>query len=212
MKSVIILGGGGHARVLIDLLNQIGKPIRGILAPIQPIGSSQIKYLGDDNFLKGLSPAEVELVIGFGANGDLEERERYIATVKKYGFATPPLIHPNAIVCQNVVIGTGVQIMAGAIVQSGSVLGDFCLLNTGAKIDHDCEIMDYCHLGPGSTVCGGVTCGPTAFIGAGATVIPGIQVGSGSYVCAGATVINDVETGTRVQGTPAQPYTKESNA
>lgn len=209
MERIIILGSGGHARVLISLIRAAARyEISGILDPglqreAMVLG---ISVLGGDDLLSRLIKEGITLAcIGVGSVGDNSKRIRLYKTVKEIGFSVPCMIHPQAIVKENEVnLSEGVQVMAGAIIQTGSIVGENTIINTGGIIEHDCMIGKNVHICPGAVISGGVTIGDNTFVGAGAAIIQGIKIGNNSVVAAGAVVINDVGDGIKVKGVPAE--------
>ena len=210
---VIVIGGGGHAKVLVSTLLLCGRRILGFvdLSPTAPplLG---IKCLGSDAAVLFHAPSDLQLVNGVGSAGSTARRQDVYDrfTREGYGFAT--VKHPSAIIAPEVEIEDGVQIMAGAVVQAGCRLGANVIVNTGAEVDHDCIIDSHAHIAPGVTICGAVDVGTGAHIGAGATLIQGIRIGAGSIVGAGALVIRDVPRGARVIGVPAAPISDRGTA
>jgi sugar O-acyltransferase (sialic acid O-acetyltransferase NeuD family) len=201
---VIVIGGGGHAKVLVSALLLRERIVLGFvdLNPELPplLGS---RHLGNDSAVSGHPPDSVQLVNGVGSISCTRKRHNVYDwfVQKQYTFAT--VIHPSAVVAPEVQIEDGVQVFAGAIVQAGCRLGANVVVNTGARVDHDCIIDSHAHVAPGATICGAVHVGSGAHIGAGATVIQGIRIGAGSVVGAGALVIRDVPQGAKVVGVPA---------
>lgn len=210
MKPFVIIGGGGHARVLVSLLRELepSKIILGftdVAAPMADAGIPELNYLGDDVFLTKTHDADsVSLVNGIGSVKDLTLRERLYILFKSRDYSFPPLIHPGAIIAQDVFLGEGCQIMAGAILQPGSRVGNNSIINTGAIIDHDCRIGAHSHIAPGCTISGGVTVGDCSHIGTGATLIQGLTIGQKSLVAAGSVVIRNVKENSIVMGIPAR--------
>lgn len=213
-KPFILLGHGGHARVVLDVLQCLGCEIAGVLTPdLAPGGHWHgLPVLGDDAWLEGRQAKDYAYAIGIGMvphRPDL--RARLYARLRALELDVPPLIHPSAILARNVQVGEGAQIMAGVIVQPGAILGENVLLNTGARIDHDCRLDGHCHIAPGALLCGEVKVGEGAFIGAGATLIQGVTIGQGAQVAAGATVVRDIEAGIRhIPGRPPKPIGDEA--
>lgn len=206
-KPVVVLGAGGHARVLISLLNLIGRPIAAVLDDDsakhgQPIGHTQVT--GGFDGLDDYRPADVELINAIGSTLCPTTRQAIYEKMTARGYAFATLVHPAAFVDADATLEPGAQVMASATVQVGATLGRNCLINTGAVVDHDTTIGPHTHLAPGAMVCGGSRIGPGCHIGAGVTVIQGITVGRGTIVGAGATVVNDVEQDMIVVGTPAK--------
>ncbi len=203
---LIIVGAGGHAKVLVSALLMQKRNVLGfadINLALPPLLG--VPHLGDDSAILAHSPDKVQLVNGIGSINSTRNRqdvyERFIG--KHYRFAT--VIHPAAVVAPEAHLEDGVQILAGAIVQVGCRLGTNVIVNTGSRIDHDCMIGAHAHIAPGVTICGGVRIGEGVHIGAGATIIQGIEIGVGSVVGAGGLVIRNVPPATTVVGIPATP-------
>jgi UDP-perosamine 4-acetyltransferase len=198
---IAILGGGGHARVVIEALRRAGESILGIIDPKPGIAESLpdgIRYLG--GMLQELRPDQTNLALGVGSidTGTAERRARLFGEAKAAGFAFRRVIHPSAILAADAVLGEGSQIMAGAILQPGVVLGANCIVNTGVRLDHDCRVGDHTHLAPGTVLSGDVQVGEGCHIGTGAIVIQGIRIGARAMIAAGAVITRDVESGAKV--------------
>lgn len=204
---VIIIGGGGHAKVLIDalLLNKVF--ILGIVdADLSQKGNSilGIPVIGDDDAVFKYEPGKIHLVNGIGSVGLPVKRQRVFDKFKDKGFTFASVIHPSAVISSDVEVCEGAQIMAGSIIQSGSRIGIDSIVNTKASVDHDCIIGDHVHIAPGVTISGGVCVGNGVHIGTGAIVIQGINIADGSLVGAGSLVFKDVPMGAKVKGTPSE--------
>ncbi|GBD95689.1 MAG TPA: acetyltransferase [Nitrospirae bacterium] len=204
-EKIILLGGGGHSKVLAELIRLSGKyEIMGILDSELEAGATicGITVLGNDELLPGLNVNGIKnACIAVGSVKDNRKRKKLYELVRSSGFYVPYLIHPQAIVSQtDTDISEGVQIMAGAIVQAGSIIGENTIINTGAIVEHDCTIGKNVHICPGAVVCGGSTIGDNSFIGAGATVIQGIEIGKDTVVGAGALVHKNLTEGVLVKG------------
>lgn len=206
-KNIIIIGGGGHARVLISSLKALRQEIIGILHPdTSLIGQciAEICVLGNDDKVSDYAPDEVELINGLGSVSLPEKRKDIYMKFKKNGYSFASVIHPSAIVVDDVQKGEGVQIMAGAIVQSGCLIGDNVIINTGAIVDHDCKIGEHVHIAPGSVISGGVEIGEMSHIGTGASIIQGIKIGDCAIIGAGSVVIDNVPSNNMFVGVPAR--------
>jgi len=208
LDEIILLGGGGHAKVLIDLINVSGQfEISGILDTQLEVGTkvSNIPVIGDDDLLPGLYNKGIKNVcIAVGSVKDTTSRRMLFDKVKHIGFLVPCLLHPQAIiVSRNIHFSEGVQIMAGVNVQTGSLFKENTIINTGAIIEHDCSIGSHVHICSGVVISGGCTVGDGTFIGAGATVMQGINIGKCVTVAAGAVVVKDVPDRSMVKGVPA---------
>ena len=195
-RPLVLLGTGGHARVLAALIRSAGLPMLGVCDPkLAAEGISRwadLDVLGDDSALDRLPPDRVALVLGIGqlANGNL--RKRLYAAWRGRGYDFPALVHPSAWIAPGVVLGDGVQVMAGVVIQPGCAIGENSIVNTRASVDHDCRIGRDVHVSPGATLCGTVTVEDGAFIGAGATVIQGLRIGAGAVVGAGVTLVKEL--------------------
>jgi len=208
LNSIILLGGGGHAKVLIDLVNERSDyQITGILDPVLKVGL-RIKgftVLGTDAELPKLRDQGIpNVAIAVGSVKCNLLRKKLFDQSQKLGFKIPALVHPRSIVSADVKISDGVQIMAGAIIQTDTTLGEGTVINTGVQVDHDCRIGSQVFLSPGVVLSGGVIVGNNAFVGAGAVVIQGVRIGDNAVIAAGAVVIQDVEDGALVKGVPAR--------
>jgi len=204
MKPVLLLGGGGHAAVVLELLQLTGYEVCGYVAP--EASTLAACWLGPDDLLAGYDPGAYQLALGVGSVKVAALRQQLYDSGKQLGFDFVSLIHPFSSVSPTASLGEGVQIMAGGIVQTGVTLGVNVLVNSAASIDHHCRIDAHCHLAPGVTLSGGVHLGCGCHIGTGATLIQGVTLGSGSLVAAGAVVTGSWPSGSRVKGVPATPF------
>jgi len=194
-KPVILLGAGGHAKVLLEALRLEGCSILGLVTPDLEKGSRYLglEVLGDDEQLKKYSPTDIELVNGIGSLPFQNLRWSVSNQVRSWGYKLSKVIHPSAIVSSNVTLDEGVQIMAGCVIQPGCTIGHDTIINTGCTIDHDCEIGENAHIAPGCTLSGDVNVGKSVHIGTGASVIQNIKIGEGAMVAAGTTIYKDVK-------------------
>lgn len=196
MKEIIIIGAGGHAKVIIDIIHQRQKKINDNLS---------IKGILDDNFSEnekkdlfgipiiGKVNKVLELSSKFYyiiAIGNNNVRKKIYENYKEIKYIT--LIHPKAIIGENVNIGFGTVLMAGSIVNSYTKIGKHCIVNTGSIIEHDNVIEDYVHISPNATLCGNVLVKTETWIGAGATVIQGVQIGEKSIIGANVVVLKEI--------------------
>jgi UDP-perosamine 4-acetyltransferase len=204
---VVVIGGGGHAKVVLDVLLAAGWPVAGYTDPAPAAGAhiGDIPCRGDDDALpqlhgEGLSWAIVAL-------GDNALRARMAERARTLGFALATAVHPSAQVSPQASLGAGVVVMPCAVVNAGSTLGDNTILNTSASVDHDCAIGRSVHIAPGARLAGYVTVEDGALVGVGAVVGRGrpLVVGRGAVVGIGSVVFADVPPGTTVAGNPARP-------
>lgn len=205
-RPYVILGGGGHARVVASTLYQLNKSILGFTDPNRSSSVGlDIEHLGGDEILSEYTPDDVFLVNGMGSAQDTASRMNLFLEQKGNGFHFPVVVHRKAILAPDAKLGIGAQVMAGAVVQTGTTVAENVIVNTSASIDHDCYIASHTHIAPGVTLSGGVTIGEGVHIGTGASVIHEVNIGAQSVVGAGAVVVEDVPPKTTVVGVPAQP-------
>lgn len=206
----VILGGGGHAGVLLDVLLDIKTiEIVGILDQNQAKWGTSlygVKVLGGDEQLRKLLDEGVDsFIVGLGGARNNNPRAALYVKGRQSGLHPINVIHPKAIISKRVTLQEGVQVLGGAIINAGVRIGVNVLANTGAIIEHDCDIGDHVHIATRATLAGGVKVGARAHLGAGATIRQGIRIGEAAVVGAGAVVVSDVEPGSVVVGVPARP-------
>jgi sugar O-acyltransferase (sialic acid O-acetyltransferase NeuD family) len=197
--GIVIIGGGGHGKVIIDAINCCGEfEISGILDPRLPVGSKVLGYpvLGDDEKLKELGfpgkDSERVAAIGVGSIGDNSIRAHLHAKAIGLGYCLPTITHPTAIISPFSEIGEGSHFLAGAIVNACATVGENCVINTSSIVEHDCEVGDNVFTGPGVVLCGSVTIGRDVFIGANSCITPGITVGDGAFISAHSLIKRDM--------------------
>lgn len=204
--SVFVYGGGGHAKVIIDILERM-KRIRLAFVVDDMRGRAAARLCGyriiggSDALLARRSRVKSGIV----AIGDNGARARVAAWLLEHGFRAARAIHPAAAIASDVEIGDGTAIMAGAVINSGTRIGSHVIVNTGATVDHDCTIGDFAHIAPGCHLCGGVKVGAGTLLGVGTSVIPGVAIGTNAVIGAGSTVLQDVPDGARMAGSPCRP-------
>ncbi|MBF0159893.1 MAG: acetyltransferase [Magnetococcales bacterium] len=207
--SVLVLGGGGHAAVVVDALLRQRPDVQIIgLLDERPEQARQrtwpTEVLGGDEHLTRFDPQQIWLINGIGSIGMAAPRRQMFEQGKRLGYRFLTVIHPAATLADQVHLGEGVQIMAGAILQTGCFIDDNSIINTRASIDHDCHIGAHSHIAPGVTLCGHVSVGHESHIGAGAVIVQGLRIGARSIVGAGAAVLHHVADSHRVVGVPAR--------
>jgi sugar O-acyltransferase (sialic acid O-acetyltransferase NeuD family) len=202
----LILGAGGHARVLIDALRRQAPLVGYALLDADPklwtTLIMDVPIIGGDEYLTRLD-AEY-FIVGVGSTGSTAIRRRLFEQAIAAGLRPQSVIHDRALIAEGAMIGPGAQILAGAIVNTGAELGRNVLVNTGAIVEHDCRIEDHAHVATGARLAGGVQVGLGAHIGIGAVVRQNQIIGSGAIVGAGAVVVDDVAPHTTVAGVPAR--------
>lgn len=206
-----VLGGGGHAKGVIEVLRSEGKyrpcaitDRRGGLWSV--LG---VPVIGDESRIAELAKNRIRwFVVGVGGVPDNRPRSRLYLKGREAGLRPLIAIHRSAVVARSSELGPGTVVLPGAVLNPDCRLGANVIANTGAVVEHDARIGDHVHLCPKSTVLGGVEIGVGAFVGAGAVVKEGLRVGSWAVVGAGAVVIRDVPPGEWVSGVPARPLAR----
>lgn len=204
-KDVIVIGGGGHAKVVVDILQQQKTfTVVGIIDKQERIGQymADIPIIGDDSGLEAFFCENLTKAII--AIGDNKQRASLYECLRDIGYTLVRAIHPAAIVSPMAQVFAGTVIMPGAVVNASCVIKENVIINTRASIDHDCVLMNHCHVAPGCTLAGGVNVGEGAMLGAGATVIPGISIGAWSIVGAGSVVVSPLPDHVLAYGVPAK--------
>lgn len=197
MRKLAIIGASGHGRVVADIAIKNGY--------------NEIFFLDDNESIckcghypvigksSEIGKWDVDIIVGIGSSS---VRKRIQETIDEGKMVT--LIHPDAVVAEDVTIGAGTVIMAGTVINPGTRIGKGCILNTCSSVDHDCKVNDYVHIAVGSHLCGTVSVGDETWIGAGATISNNVSICPNCMIGAGTVVINDIrESGTYV-GNPAR--------
>jgi sugar O-acyltransferase (sialic acid O-acetyltransferase NeuD family) len=207
MEGIIVIGGGGHARVVISILRKLNKYRILGYTDLQNRGELRgVSYLGTDKDVSALlSESQVKnAVLAVGQVGLGKLRNDIWRQLDSLSLVFPKIISPNAIVNDDAAIADGVVVMDGAIINTGAKLGVGVIANTHSTIEHDVTLADWVHVAPGATISGGVTVGRFSMIGAGATVIEGRSIPAETIIGAGATVVHNLaEPGVYV-GCPAR--------
>ncbi len=205
-SRILVLGAGGHASVVLDVLKELGLTASGCIAPSAPAPGwpQEVPWLGDDACLNELAIKGSRLVNGVGSGENNSLRSEVFKRAAALGFEFLSVRHPASIIASNATVGEGGQVMAGAILQTGAQLGANVLINSGAIVEHHANISDHVHIAPGAVLSGNVSIGEGAHVGAGAVVRQGSRVGAGAIVGAGAVVVSDVPSGACYVGNPAR--------
>jgi UDP-perosamine 4-acetyltransferase len=201
---VIIVGAGGHAKVIIDILEDAGE--------FEPVGCTSrepdrqslcgVRVVGGDEALPEILRSGVTRA--FVAIGSNRVRAEAMLRIQAMGFALVNAISPRAAVSRRARLGDGVAVMPGAVINVDSVVADGAIINTGATVDHDCRIGRCAHIAPGSNVAGRVTVGEGVLLGTGSRVIPDRSIGAWAVVGAGSVVIRDLPDHVTAVGIPAR--------
>ena len=208
---VVVIGAGGHAKVVVELIRSQGRYEVVGCTDLEPQRRDVVgaRILGSDDILPDLYAQGIRHC--FVALGDNALRRKVAAQVTALGFELINAISPKAVVSPTARLGRGVAVMAGAVINADAMVGDLAIVNTRAAIDHDCQIGEAAHVAPGVALAGGVRIGPLAFVGAGATIVPGVSVGESTVIGAGATVISNLGPNIVAVGVPAKPLPPTSS-
>lgn len=197
MKQLVIIGASGHGKVIADIAKKLGY--------------SEIVFFDDDESVhecggypvlgrsSEVGTIEADVIVGIGNAG---VRERIQESISNEKLTT--LIHPDAVIAEDVVVGKGTVIMAGAVVNPGARIGKGCIINTCSSVDHDCNVGDYVHIAVGSHLCGTVTVGNSTWVGAGAIVSNNVGICSDCMIGAGAVIVKNIDLAGTYIGNPAR--------
>jgi sugar O-acyltransferase (sialic acid O-acetyltransferase NeuD family) len=205
MKAIII-GAGGHARVVYDILQCDQNVTIESFVDNTRRGSDEdimgVPVTGDHSVISDLVDDGAELFIV--AVGDNDTRREHYESLRDQGLTPVNAVHPSAEITPTATIGTGSVFASSSDISTNAVIGDNVVINTDALVEHETEIHDHAHVGPGSKIAGRVEVGTDAFIGIGTTVKEYVTIGEGAIVGAGSVVLDDVPANTVVAGTPAE--------
>lgn len=207
---LIVIGAGGHGKVVVDALLSIG---------VKPSG---IRIADDDPNRAGL------LLVGVPVIGPLAEclhpgarfhvaigqnriRERLASVCERAGLIAITVRHPSATVSPSAHVGDGTLVAAGAVIGPDATVGSHCIVNHGCVIDHDCRVGTCSHIAPNATLGGATVVGNRVLIGAGATVLPGVMIGDDCTIGAGAVVLHNLPPGSTFAGVPAQRIDRKAS-
>ena len=192
MKSLLLIGCGGHARSLIELIESTGCwNIHGLVGLPHQVGSRVLGYpvIGSDSDLLALRGECSAAVLAIGQLDNSSQRVHLSERLNDLGFSFPVLISPHAVVSQHAQLGVGTTIGHGVIVNACSVVGSHCIVNSRALIEHDVNIGNYCHISTGALLNGGVNVGSGSFIGSGSMIREGLHLPPSSIISAGKRVM-----------------------
>ena len=203
MSDILIYGASGHAKVIIDIVEQAG--IHRIVGLVDDTGASDIlmgyPVAGDIR-----TYLEQGIRAGLVAIGDNWNRSRIVAKIldehREFKFVT--VLHPSINKARDVEISDGTVVMAGCSINPCARIGRHCIINTGANIDHDCKIDDYASIAPGVTLGGNVVVGEYSAVGLGTSVIQKVEIGTNTVIGAGSVVIKNVFSNCIAFGTPCK--------
>lgn len=204
-KKVIIIGFGGHAKVILNILERDYGNFFDLIGYVDiEEKESDLNYIGDDEKLKKLYEKGIckELIIGIGKMQVESKREKLIEDFLKIGFKFPKIISKKSIINKNVKIGKGTQVLDNVLINCNSKIGKFCIINSSAVIEHDVLVGDYTHVAPGAVICGGSKIGKNCFIGANSTIVQSVKVCKNVLIGSGSLVQKDIKESGVYVGNP----------
>ena len=210
MKKIIIIGSGGHAQVVIDIIQEMGGfEIYGITSNSLTKGDFFCGYpvLGNDSVLNDLNSKDYLVAIGIGGFTNNLLRKKIYLNIKELGYDFINVIHPSAIISKTAKLGEAVVIFAGVIVNPGSYIGNNSILATGCSVDHNTIINDHVLISAGAVIGASIEIEEGSLIALGGKIVSGIKIGKECLIAAGAVVVNDLPEKSKVFGIPAK--TKE---
>ena len=206
-KSIIVLGAGGHARVLLDMLLSQGCKVIGLTDEDASLWGQSVfgvPVLGDDRCIQRYLRRDIMLVNGIGSVDSMQLHRQVYEAMKRQGYSFAQVVSSATVISDRVVLDEGVLVMPGVVVNEGTSIGANTILNTRSVLDHECRIGKHVHIAPGCVLSGNVVVGDNVHIGTGSTVIQGIHIGEGTLVGAGSVVVKDIAGQSKAYGVPAR--------
>lgn len=207
MPAIVVIGGGEHARVVIDVIFSAKETLAGYTGT----ESSELRdrfgarHLGtDEDALRFAGANDVEFILGVGAVSVSDRRRNALRPYEIAGVHFAAIRHSAAWVSPSAVLAPGVVVMAGAMINTGARIGAHAVINTGAIIEHDCTVGELAMIGPAVAFGGGATVGDDSYVGLGARIRDHMSVGKKVMVAMGAVVTRDVPDGVTAKGVPAR--------
>lgn len=209
MKDIIIWGAAGQAIVLEEFLDDLGYRIIAFFdnnEMAKSISDDIPIFYGTNGFEEWMKSKKKNMIHGIVAIGGAKGIDRFEIQkeIQRRGIIIATLIHPNANVAKNVIIGKGSQILSNATISARAIVGEASIVNTSASIDHECEIGNGVHIGPGARLAGCIKISDFTFIGTGAIVLPRISIGKNTIIGAGSIVNKDLPDDVVAFGSPAK--------
>ncbi|NNE46787.1 MAG: acetyltransferase [Rhodothermales bacterium] len=204
MRKVVLIGCSGHAYVVAEILNRLGRLLAGYcdLEP-RPGNYLGIPFLGHEISEEGLEHLRDNDY--FVAIGDNYRRQQVTESLAERGVSVPLSIrHPDAVVSSSVDIGAGSMVGPSSMINPFVRIGDGVICNTGCIVEHECVVGDFAHIAPGAVLAGNVRVGEFSFVGANAVVKEGLNIGANCVIGAGSVIIRNLPDGAKVVGNPGR--------
>lgn len=203
-RKVIVLGGGDHAKVVINLLSKLNNTHIIGYTDFKETDIKIIPWIGRDEEITKYDQKTVLLVLGLGKIDTNDKRYEIFIKFREMGYKFMTVISPRATVNSNVHIKEGTVIMDGTVINVGTNIGYASIINTGAIVEHDCKLGDNVHIAPGAVVCGNVEIGSNTMVGANATIIQGVRIYRDVLIGAGSVVTKSILFPGVYKGIPAE--------
>ena len=204
MKKLVLIGGGGHCKSVLDAAVRLHEYSKIVITDPDIEKGTIIcdhKVVGDDDMLESLYDQGFKYAfITVGSIKNANVRIRLMKIAKKIGYIFPVIIDPSAVISTYVDIGEGTFVGKNAVLNAGSRIGSHCIINTGSIIEHDCVVNDFTHISVGAILCGGVSVGKKCFVGAGSVIIQSNSIDDNVIIGADSLVLNRVSEGNTVYG------------
>lgn len=204
-RPVLILGAGGHAKVVLWILRASGRDAAAVVGRLSDPtnGFGEVPVIpGDDEALARAKDAGLSFIVAIGDN---QRRRLLYERFLSEGIPASCAVHPTAVIAADAEYGSGSVVGATAVLAPNAKVGANTIINTGAIVEHDCCVGNHVHVAPGVRMGGHVHVEDEALVGIAAVLLPGVQVGRSALVGAGAVVLGDVSAGDTVVGVPAKP-------
>ena len=197
MNNIAIIGSGGHAKIIVDILNELNT--YNIIGFYDDNIKSQLYDLNHLGKTDKIDKSINYFIIAIGNNNIRKQ-----IYDKNKDLSYPNLIHPKSIISKNSKLGIGNVICAGAVIQTDVIIGNHCIINTNSSIDHESIIKDYCSVCPGVVICGNVKIDELTFIGANSTIIQCLTIGNNCIIGSASNIIKNVDNNNKIVGNPSR--------
>lgn len=191
MKDIILIGGGGHCKSVIDVIeHQQEYNIAGIIDQPEMLGNEVLGYkvVGNDRELADIARQYDNAIITLGHIGNPNRRIELFNLAIEAGFNMPTIVSPRAYISIHSKIGKGSIVMHDALINANTTIGENCIVNSKALIEHDCIIESHCHISTQAIINGGVVVGEQSFVGSNSTTKQGVAIEKESFIKAGSVV------------------------
>lgn len=212
MESILLLGGGGHCKSVLDSLVKLNRydRIGIVLNEIDESVNKLAPVVGcDDDLIKLFNAGWDSAFVAVGSIGNTHLRKKLYFDLTNIGFRLPSIVDPSSVLASHVKLGPGCYIGKNAVINEDSTIAECAIINTGAIIEHDCSIDKFVHVAPGTVLCGNVKVGAYSHIGAGSVVKQGLNIGSKTLIGIGSVVTHSIADNLIAYGNPCREITNQ---